>query len=246
MTRLAETLGWALVCIGLFWWGPACVAGEAVPQTISKLRKERDRLTNKWGDVLRANKIAQATTTMERILQLERELLVRAEQASPVDAATVAAFRFRMFKDLDWLAKTYEGAGNLTAAVATRREVLSLVVKIRGKDDWQTTDARLAVEHLELLHKLSPEQRQQLANAEQLPAHLLHLEVCRSQMTAVSALRKAMDIRKAVLGKKNLDYAQNLDMLAFVYQMRGDDAKEEALSSSGSGDQENGIGRKAP
>jgi CHAT domain-containing protein/tetratricopeptide (TPR) repeat protein len=176
--------------------------------------KERDRLQRE-ADRLRDDKPDEAIALTEKALALTRE--VRGE-AHPETIDLRQA-----------LAQAYEDQANFPAAQKQRRQVLATLTRWHGKDHWQVTDARLALEGVERLARLTPADRRRLAEAGQLNGQALQFYQQRKIAAALPLAQKALEIQKQVLGERHPDYALSLNNLAALYRARGESARAEPL-----------------
>jgi tetratricopeptide (TPR) repeat protein/CHAT domain-containing protein len=91
-------------------------------------------------------------------------IAVRKEVLGPQHADTVLSLNnlVNLFARQAW---EKEEARDFPAAVQARREVLALQTELHGAGHWKTTNARLALEHVELLARLSEADWEQLKEA---------------------------------------------------------------------------------
>jgi CHAT domain-containing protein/tetratricopeptide (TPR) repeat protein len=209
------------VCVA--GWLVAGAAGaeppEPKPAPLTKEQqeklKERDRLLQE-ANRLRADKQeAEATALAEKALVLTRE--VRGEHHP--EALTIGRS----------LAQTYEQQANFPAARKLRQQVLATLTRMHGKDHWEVTDARMALEAVERLSRLAPADRRRLAEAVQLNGRVVQLYQQGKTQEALPLAQKALEMRKQVLGERHPDFATSLNRLAVLYHAQGEYAKAEPL-----------------
>jgi hypothetical protein len=117
------------------------------PQAKAAL-KERDRLWDQAQELRAAGKTVEAIAAGAAMLAIERKLL-------PADDPDLAV-------SLDFLAGMYLPREDLAKARAARHESLGILRKRYGETHWKVTDARLALEDVERLGRMTRAQRQKL------------------------------------------------------------------------------------
>jgi CHAT domain-containing protein/Tfp pilus assembly protein PilF len=177
--------------------------------------KERDRLLQETNRLLGDQQVDKGMALAEKALALTRE--VRGEQ-DPETLDLAAS-----------LARAYEQQANFPAAQKLRRQVLATLTRLHGRDHWQVTDARLALEDAERLAQMAPADRRRLAEAAQLNGQVEQLYQQGKTQQALPLAQKALDLRKQVLGERHPDYALSLNNLAALYQAQGEYGKAEPL-----------------
>lgn len=210
--------------------GAPTAARPLTPQQQERLR-ERDRLWKEMQRLRAAGQLPQAIAALEKVLAIEREILGRDHEDVAGSLQTLAGMR--------------EQQGEFAAARQARREVLQIRVQRNGQDHWRTGDARRALAQTELLERLTPAQRAELARAEGLNTQVIHLYRQGKFTGAVSAARQVLQIRKEVLGEKHPDYAHSLNNLAALYRDMGDHAKAEPLFKEALAIRKDGAGGEA-
>jgi CHAT domain-containing protein/tetratricopeptide (TPR) repeat protein len=193
---------------------------------------ERDRL-EKWAKgLIEAEKYDDFLAAARRITELEREVL---GDADPKVIGTYGR-----------LATLQEGLGRLSDAVQTRRELLRLQVKRLGKDHWETTDARIALEDAQRLGKMTAQHRAKLRQAAAWNAQVVRLYRQGKTNEALALAIKVRDIREEVVGNKHPDYATSLNNLAWLYKGMGENARALPLFSEALQVREKVLGKKHP
>jgi CHAT domain-containing protein/tetratricopeptide (TPR) repeat protein len=177
--------------------------------------KERDRLLQEVNRLLDEMKVDDAMALGEKALTLTRA--VRGEQ------------HLETLHVCQSLAQAYEEQANFPAAQKLRRQALTILTRLHGKDHWQVTDARLALEGVERLAQLAPRDRRRLAEAAQLYERAFELYQQGKSGEAIPLAQRARDIYKQVLGERHSDYAQSLKALALLYKAQGEYGKAEPL-----------------
>jgi len=178
-------------------------------------RGQRDALWEQARELKVEGKWEDAAAVGERMLELE--------------IAWLGEDNDEIIVSREWLAGVYESAENWAAATSGRQEVLARRLRADGEDHWHVIDARLALQHLELLQSLTGEQREQLRVAEAVNRDFLRLDDERQFTEAIEAGRKALEIRGEILGDEHPDYATSLFNLADTYESVAEYAKAEPL-----------------
>ena len=96
---------------------------------------ERDRL---WDETMKLDsdgKLADALVAAESVLAIERSVLGE-KSDDAIDS-------------MELIASIHERRENWPEAIAMRRDVLKLQVRVLGESHWKVTDARLAVQDVE-------------------------------------------------------------------------------------------------
>jgi hypothetical protein len=119
------------------------------------------------------------------------------------------------------LAVRAETAGDFSAARRHRRALVTLVTRLRGAGHWQVTDARLAVARLELVARLSPEERRRLEEADNQMKQARQLSDAGDARAALRLVQQALEVRKELLGAGHADVATSLHWLAFLSKNSG-------------------------
>jgi CHAT domain-containing protein/Tfp pilus assembly protein PilF len=177
--------------------------------------KERDQLAREAVRLRMQGRLTEALAAAAKTLTLERQVFgdVHPEVAG----------------SLQLLAELHEAREDFAAARKARQEVLAIQTKLLGKHHWQVTDARLALEDVERLERMTPADRRRLAEAAQLNGRVVQSYQQGKTREAVALAQKVLAIRKEVLGESHPDYAQGLNNLALLYQVQGEYAKAEPL-----------------
>ena len=184
---------------------------ESKTLTDQQKRKEVFHLSEEVAKAEAAGKWDEAVAATEKLLDYLRTNFSEKLEATATVLAKLSEF--------------HEQRADFTSARKPRAEALALHERMHGKDDWRTTDARLALAQVELLGKLSAEQRGQLAEAVSLNRELMRLHGAGKYSEAIALGIKAMESRKQVLGERHPDYAKSLNNLAQVYEAKADYAK---------------------
>jgi len=176
---------------------------------------ERNRLREHTRKLQVAGRLDEAVAAAEKMLAIERQLF------GNVHSEIVGS--------VQWLARLHAEREDFAAAHQACQEVLELETKLHGVGDWRVTDARLAVAEVDRLAGLAPEPRRLLAEADRLNQRVVGLIGQGKSEAALEPARRALEIRKQVLGERHPDYATSLNNLAVLYRSMGDYAKAEPL-----------------
>jgi CHAT domain-containing protein/tetratricopeptide (TPR) repeat protein len=193
-------------CLALF--GLAAAPPAPLTPRQRELLAQRDRLESDLERHMRAHKFAEAAAVGERILAIERE--VRGS-----DHAEVAG-------SLAILGTLYELTGDLDRSARHTRELVALVVKLKGEHHWETVQRRRDLEKRELLAKTPPAARPKLALSIARRVRALDLmRKCKFDL-ALDATRRSMTLCKEALGEKHPEYVRSVNRLATLYENLGD------------------------
>jgi CHAT domain-containing protein/tetratricopeptide (TPR) repeat protein len=209
--RLVFVTGTAL------WLAALAVLAQSPGQPTAVTAEQRERLRERnrlWEEAqqLRAEgKLGPAVASAQKMLGIERELF--------------GAVNGEVAVSLAYLAGLQEEQEAFPAARATREEVLAIRTKLDGTSHWRTTDARLALAHLERLAGMTAGERRRLAAAARLSTQVVRLLGQGKAAEAVPLARQVAEARKEALGEGHPDYATSLNNLAALYYTLGDYGK---------------------
>ncbi len=165
--------------------------------------------------------LARAGRLDEAVKAEEKEIAVTREVFGDLHNDVVGS--------LHMMAKLQEVREDWGAARAARREVISIRERQSDREDWRIADARQSLLELERLVALNPAQRQRLREADGLRQIQRTLGRQGKYADAISAARRALDIRGELQGEDHPYYASDLGNLAALYRDMGDYAKAEPL-----------------
>jgi CHAT domain-containing protein/tetratricopeptide (TPR) repeat protein len=177
--------------------------------------KERDRLSEQTKKLQAAGKLSEAITSARAMLAIERMLL--------------PAGHDDVLGSLEWLARMYIQRGDFAEATAARQEALDALRKRLGEKHWKVTDARLALDDVKLQASLTREQRDRLAESNRLNQDMVKFYRAGKCSEAAQVARRALAIRKELLGERHADYATSLNDVAVLLQSQGDYAAARPL-----------------
>jgi len=221
----------SILRLGLLAWGSlgmftAVLAGDSRPSNVSS--KQTDAAEQKQAGLAELRKIAKEAGGLRDAGKLSEAItagqraVVLARQQYGDDSKTVASWQ-------EWLATIQERLEQWEAAQKSRADVLAIRSKIYGKDDWHTTDARLALEQTIRLSKMTPVERERVAKAA-ASNHQVHLLIGQKKFAdARPVAEEALESRKKLFGDSHPDMATSLQNLAFVYGKMGNDIEAERL-----------------
>jgi CHAT domain-containing protein len=132
-------------------------------------------------------------------------------------------------RSLEWWAGIHQKFEDFATAKKERQEVLALQIKLYGEKHWKATDARLALADVEALGRMTPAQRQKLAEAARFNQEAFALYQQGKYREAVALAQRAGDAKKQVLGQAHADYANSLNNLAVLHYSLGDYTQAEPL-----------------
>jgi CHAT domain-containing protein/tetratricopeptide (TPR) repeat protein len=164
---------------------------------------ERDRLEKSLKGLLEAKKYDDLLAAARRIAELGREVLSKA------NPEVIGAY--------GRLATWQEALGQLADAVETRRELLRMHEKRLGKDHWETTNARIALEDAQRLDKMTVQQRAKLRQAEAWNAEVFRLWSAGKSKEALPLAEKALALRRKMLGEMHPHTAESWFNLGAQY-----------------------------
>ena len=175
--------------------------------------KERDPLLKESLDLRQLGKYAEAIEAASKIEAIERDIFGQEHD--------------EVLGTRDFIAHLQEQREDFAAARKIREEILAIRRKVSEVDHWRTGDARRALENIDVLEKLSPENRKQLTQAWVLSEMVKQLHQRGKARDALEMANQALEIRRKVLGTNHLNYVSSLNNLAELYSAMDDWAKSE-------------------
>jgi CHAT domain-containing protein/tetratricopeptide (TPR) repeat protein len=136
-------------------------------------------------------------------------------------------------QSLEALAELLAAGDDYVPARTARQEILALRTKLLGGQHWRVTDARLALERVNLLARLPPADRALLRKAGALNDQVHRLWQAGKSAEALPLAEQSVRIRRRLLGQHHADYALSLFNLAAQHQALGQYARAEPLYREG-------------
>ena len=120
-------------------------------------------------------------------------------------------------------------AGQIAEAIPPAREKLDLLARTRGKDHWQTGDARRNLETYHRLAGLPREVQDRYVKARQANTRASQLYARGQYAEAALLFQEDLSIRQDILGEDHSDTAQSYNSLAVTLSDQGKYAEAEAM-----------------
>ncbi len=206
--------------------------GQEVSKNAEAALKERDRLRDQAQELRKAGKLAEAIAAAEAMLGIERKILADGHEDLAVS--------------LNFLAGMYLEREDFAAATRSRQEALEILRKRNAEAHWKVIDARLALEDVNRLAKMTSDRRQKLAEADRLNRDVMALIQAGKDGEAMSSARRALALRREVLGERHSDYAASLNSLADLLWSQGDYAAARPLYVQALAIRKDVLGEKHP
>ncbi len=187
-------------------WGQQKQA-EPTPEHQEK-EKQLEELMRQVNQLLEKGKEAEAVPLVEKGVRLEAEVFAKQPE--------------QRLRGLRLLAELHETQQNWKRAEEVRQEVLTLQEKRRGRQHWETLDARLQLQDTQHKKKLPAEQRQQWQQADQLIQQGWQRYQRGDHRGALPLAQQALELYRKVLGEDHPDCIQGLNLLAHLSQALGD------------------------
>lgn len=159
--------------------------------------------------------IADAVETALKMLVLERELL------GENDAEIVLT--------LNWISGLQERCEDFAAATRLRTEAVAIATAVHGESHWKSTDARLALQHCELLARLTPEQRRDLTESERLYGLCVQAYREGKFHMALPVAVKIVAAEKSILGEEHRTVSSSLNLLGSLLMQQDNYAEAEPI-----------------
>src|SRR5262249_17066228 len=135
---------------------------------------------------------------------------------------------------------------DFAGAKAARQEALDLLRKRHGEAHWTVGDARRALEDLERQAGMSRDQRQKLVEADRLNRKVVSLLRAGQSKEGMESARRAVALRKEVLGGHHPDYAASLNNLASLLESQRDYATARPLHEQALAIRKEVLGERHP
>lgn len=198
-----------LLCLVFTSSGARATADEPPRSPAQRaLLEERDRLDREADQLSADGKIAEAIRRVERIVQVNREVL------GPNDDATGAT--------LAWLASLYAMHEEFEAARKAARDRLACASAQHPADDWRVANARRELADIERLARLEAGPRRLLLEAEQLLARINQLNHERRYQEALPLAEQMLKNRRQVLGDEDALTGDAYQWVGWLYRGAGD------------------------
>lgn len=178
-------------------------AGEADPIRAARLA-ERDAAWNSAQELLATGNAVGAEERARAVLAIEQEVLGDDDP--------------KLIRTLDLISQCQQAQRAWDAAQRTSEEVVERSIAIYGDDNYRVVDARLAVQHIERMSELTPDEWDQLSQSQTLYSELLQLHSAGQLNEAAQITERVVEIYGRILGERHSLYAQALDYLGLLYQ----------------------------
>jgi CHAT domain-containing protein/tetratricopeptide (TPR) repeat protein len=172
-----------------------------------KLTIERDALVERAHDFQAQGKLREAIAAAQSAMVIERRVFGDVSDDVALSIERIAQYHIT----LDEFAQARQ-------AVEQR---LAILARLRPKDDWRLTDARMVLEDITTRERLTPAQRKELASAEQVDAQALQLYQKGSYPQSIKSATQALDVRRRILGDANPLVAESRYHLGTLYYWTG-------------------------
>jgi CHAT domain-containing protein len=199
----------AVICVA-----PRCAAQAPVPAASGDAAPSAQA---EFAEVLAVGKLMYDANTLRaagkfgEASDVGRQVLARYRKAIPVTT-------FNTLIMVAWQAELEERAERWPEAESLRKEIIAELTKFVGAENWQTVDSRLALEYLNRLRALQPDERRELYRAAELSLPFVRESPAESLKRAAQGLA----IRKRLLGTKSVWYAVSLNNVGLQHFLSGD------------------------
>jgi tetratricopeptide (TPR) repeat protein len=198
-----------------------------------KKLKEAKTLGEKTVRLMADSKLSEAIDAMEQMVTIERDCFSASNPG-------------RVAGSLDSLASLHETREDFPAARKAGEESLEIKRKLYGDSDWRTVDGRLALENINVLARLTPDERKDVAKAIELSRQAAKLRRNGKLQEAFPLAKECVAIRKRVLGEQVPAYAASLYNLADLFVAQGEYARALPLFRKAMEIRKNVLGERHP
>ena len=119
---------------------------------------------------------------------------------------------------------------DFTGARKTFREEMSIHTRLNGEKNWRVTNDRLSLAYVDQLEKLTPAERAELREAEELSNKARDLDAAHPR-DAIAPAEKALEIQRRLLGEEHFVTINSLFEVSFLYRQMGEYAKAWPMTS---------------
>jgi len=209
--------GWLALPAALFLLAAGAVSAADPPLTDQQKErlKERARYNAEARQLETAGQRAEAIAAVEKALAIERDVLGTRHP----DVAN----------SLRWLCEVRAEQGDFAGARLAGEECLAIQTRRVGAEHWQTRDARLALKDVELLEKLTPAQRQRLADATAALHRIDQLHYQARYGEALALAEQALKTYRELLGTNHRRTGHSLTWLGLLHEAQGNYAGAEPI-----------------
>jgi CHAT domain-containing protein len=171
--------------------------------------------------------LAAARLALQELRGADAEAAVR--QAIAIEIELFGDQGAHGLHSLELLARSQETQHAWEAARETRSEILNCCTAAFGTEDYRVLDARLGIERIDTLQRLSDEQRRELDECQALHVELELRFDKREYSAAIPQAARIVDIQLRVLGEESPEYARSLLWLAALHHAELNSAKARPL-----------------
>jgi tetratricopeptide (TPR) repeat protein/CHAT domain-containing protein len=193
----------------------ACFCGErfgfgqdTLSNAAKERLKERDRYRKEVQTLQAQGKLAEAIAAAQKVLAIEREICGNVHEDP---AGTLVD-----------LADMYTDQGDFARARQSGEEALAVSGKLPRQKQWLAANARLALEYVDQVAALEPDQRQRLAKARQSLHTVKELYQQKKYREGLALAREAADTYKQILGENHQLYGISLNSLGVMFDRTGE------------------------
>jgi len=215
----------------------AAPAAQAAGKNISDDQRKSlldawDRLDKESGDLHSAGKLEEAIVAAEKMLAIDTQLYGTESDTSA--------------KTLNWIGDRQADLALWSAARQSYRDQVAMLTKLHGPDHWLVTSARLDLNDIDILEKLTPDQRQSLRQALDELNQVGKLTSQGKYQDAEKLAQHAGDVEKSLLGEAHWKYSFAINWLGYCFENEGEFAKAEPLYQQILAIRKKSVGEKHP
>jgi CHAT domain-containing protein/tetratricopeptide (TPR) repeat protein len=189
--------------------------------TAAEVQRQREAVAELKRLMLEVKQLEASGQFAEEIAALEKAVALASSFAGDASEA-IASLRER-------IASIHGLRNELPEAIKNYSEVLAIRRKLFGENDWRVANVRFELKNAILVSRLTDQERQEVAQSEQLDAQVVALDQKGNVREAISIEEQALAIRKRILGEEHPYVVGTVKHLAWLHQSAGDHEKEELL-----------------
>ncbi|MGB7343048.1 MAG: tetratricopeptide repeat protein [Pirellulaceae bacterium] len=197
------------------------------------LAQEANRPTDaqKIARIKNAARLTQLTTQLDQLIGAGKyeQARVVATEALPMQIDSFGIAHQDTFTMIHQLASIEQYFHDFDAVIKLRIDVLEKHIAANGEDHWQTTDARLALEHAKMLSKYTLEQQTSVDTAVANVNQALESWKLGNRSDAIKQMENALQDQRQLLPQGYHELAATLSNLGVLYRSIGEYEKAKTV-----------------
>jgi CHAT domain-containing protein/Tfp pilus assembly protein PilF len=144
------------------------------------------------------------------------------KKASATNQSVLGIDHPESVSSLQRLADLYLKKDDLSSARNIHQQVLEIQSRKFGAKDWRVIDEKLAVDYIDRLKQMKPDERVKLLGSADDYNKSISLDLKGDSREAIDRMKKSLEIRQTLLGKDHIETAKCLHQLAYMLNKQED------------------------